>query len=167
MTHPLSVTRPLTSHCLGEAKPQPVRHHGYIKMHGTPSTLHVQLHPRFYHPAPPARLHTTMPTSSTFNAPKKCKTCQQNFKEIWLPNMECCMRARLEGQVSPDFFEKRALRDVKMGFNVRHLHSFVTHNTESPFSTLQVYLAPSALVHVPQSVPQIHNPLVAISTHDH
>eukprot|EP00116_Pleurobrachia_bachei_P011488 sb/3471750/ len=78
-----------------------------------------------------------MPTSSTFNAAKKCKTCQQNFKEIWLPNKDCCMRERLEETVSPDFFEKKARREVKMSFNVRHLHSFVTHNTESPFSTLQ------------------------------
>lgn len=77
-----------------------------------------------------------MPTSSTHNAPKKCKVCRKDFTNTWLPNNACC---RLEGLALGDqFFRKYALQDPKLK-GVRSLESFVTQNTSSPFHTLQVF----------------------------
>ncbi|KAL5260084.1 hypothetical protein ACHWQZ_G010269 [Mnemiopsis leidyi] len=78
-----------------------------------------------------------MPTSSTFNSPQKCKKCLKDFTQIWIPNKECCMIERLNAHVDDEFFRRQEMRKLRNSSTVRDLHSFVTHNTGTPFCTLQ------------------------------
>ena len=78
-----------------------------------------------------------MPTSSTYNSARKCKECRKNFTDIWLPNKICCRKERLNMEITDDFFRRTAIKPLNGSSEIRTLESFVTHNTGSPFCTLQ------------------------------
>ena len=45
---------------------------------------------------------------------------------------------RLNAQVDDDYFQRHEIKKLRNKSTVRDLHSFVTHNTGTPFYTLQV-----------------------------